>query len=52
MPKVPYTVADLRALKGTRQLTQILVKSVEEAAAAGAAGIDLLAVEETLWSPE
>lgn len=52
MPKVRYTVADLRALKGERQLTQILVKSVEEAAAAEAAGIDMLAVEETLWSPD
>lgn len=36
------TVADLLACKGKRQLTQVLVKSVEEAAAAEAAGIEMV----------
>ncbi|MEO1679686.1 MAG: 3-methyl-2-oxobutanoate hydroxymethyltransferase [Pseudomonadota bacterium] len=37
-----YTAADLRALKGTRTLTQTTANSAEEAAAAHAAGIDLI----------
>ena len=37
-----YTVYDLRQLKGKRCLTHVHVKSPEEAAAAAAAGIDLL----------
>jgi 3-methyl-2-oxobutanoate hydroxymethyltransferase len=37
-----YTVADLRALKGLRKLTQTTANSVEEAAAARDAGIDLI----------
>lgn len=41
-----YTVADLLALRGRKQLTEVLVRSPEEAAAAEAAGIDLLCVEE------
>ena len=38
------TVADLRALKGTRQLCMLRVESVEEAAAAQQAGIDMISV--------
>lgn len=45
------TVADLRALKGKRVLTQVLVRSVEEAAAAAQAGIEMVSVDETDWSP-
>ena len=41
-PNVKYTVNDLRRLKGQRQLTHIHVKSPEEAAAADAAGVDLM----------
>lgn len=41
-PRKKYTVHDLRALKGQRCLTHIHVKSVGEAAAAEAAGIDLM----------
>src|SRR5438093_9432162 len=37
-----YSVYDLRQLKGKRCLTHIHIKSAEEAAAAEAAGIDLL----------
>lgn len=41
-PRKKYTLCDLRALKGKRCLTHIHVKSAEEAAAAEAAGIDLM----------
>lgn len=41
-PRKKYTVHDLRKLKGKRCLTHIHVKSPEEAAAAEAAGIDLM----------
>jgi 3-methyl-2-oxobutanoate hydroxymethyltransferase len=41
-PTRKYSVYDLRRLKGKRCLTHIHVKSPEEAAAAEAAGIDLL----------
>jgi 3-methyl-2-oxobutanoate hydroxymethyltransferase len=38
------TVADILALKGKRQITKLRVESMEEAAAAHAAGIDMLSV--------
>jgi len=41
-PRKKYTVHDLRLLKGKRCLTHIHVKSPEEAAAAEAAGVDLM----------
>ena len=41
-PRKRYTVHDLRQLKGRRVLTHVHVKSPEEAAAAEAAGIDLM----------
>src|SRR5215470_10473411 len=41
-PRKKYSVYDLRQLKGKRCLTHVHVKSPEEAAAAEAAGIDLL----------
>lgn len=41
-PDKKYSIYDLRQLKGKRCLTHIHVKSPEEAAAAEAAGIDLL----------
>jgi 3-methyl-2-oxobutanoate hydroxymethyltransferase len=45
------TVADLRALRGERLLTQILVRSVEEASATAEAGIEMVSVDESHWSP-
>ena len=45
------TVAGLRAVKGKRQLTMLFVETPEEAAAASAAGIDILSIIEPLWSP-
>jgi 3-methyl-2-oxobutanoate hydroxymethyltransferase len=41
-PRKKYTVHDLQQLKGKRCLTHIHVKSPEEAAAAEAAGVDLM----------
>ena len=41
-PRKKYTVHELRQLKGKRCLTHIHVKSPEEAAAAEAAGVDLM----------
>jgi len=41
-PRKRYTVHELRQLKGKRVLTHIHVKSPEEAAAAEAAGVDLM----------
>jgi 3-methyl-2-oxobutanoate hydroxymethyltransferase len=46
------TVADLRALKGKRQLTMLFVDTVEEASAACAAGIDILSIIDPVWTPE
>jgi 3-methyl-2-oxobutanoate hydroxymethyltransferase len=45
------TVGDLRALKGKRQLTMLFVDQPEEAAAAAAAGIDMLSIIEPVWTP-
>lgn len=47
------TVADLRALKGKRQLTMLRVMTLEEAAAAEQAGIDIVSIPpELLLHPE
>ncbi|WP_439562839.1 3-methyl-2-oxobutanoate hydroxymethyltransferase [Roseinatronobacter sp.] len=46
------TVADIRALKGKRQLTMLYVETVEEASAAAEAGIDMLSIIAPLWTPE
>ena len=46
------TVADLLACKGKRQLTQVLVKSLEEAAAAEAAGIEMINLAGESFTPE
>jgi 3-methyl-2-oxobutanoate hydroxymethyltransferase len=45
------TVADLMALKGKTQLTMLFVRTTDEAAAAAAAGIDLLSIIDPLWTP-
>jgi 3-methyl-2-oxobutanoate hydroxymethyltransferase len=44
MPRTRPTVADLRALKGKRQLTMLRIFTLEEAAAAEEAGIDIVSV--------
>lgn len=43
------TVADLRALKGRRQLTMVYVTTTDEAAACAEAGIDVLSIETAYW---
>ena len=45
------TVADLRALKGQRQLSMLRVETLDEAHAAQQAGIDLLSVPPALLGP-
>lgn len=45
------TIADLRALKGKRQLSMLRVETLEEAAAAQEAGVDLLSVPPALLGP-
>ena len=50
--KLP-TVSDLRALKGQKQLTMLRYFSLDEAAAAEAAGIDIASVSaEILFHPQ
>jgi 3-methyl-2-oxobutanoate hydroxymethyltransferase len=46
------TVKDLLDCKGKRQLTMLFVETIEEAAAAAAAGIDILSIVDPLWTPE
>ena len=46
------TVADLRAAKGKRPLSMLYVETVEEAAAAAAAGVDILSIIAPVWTPE
>ncbi len=45
------TVADLRALKGKRHLSMLFVDTLDEAAAASAATIDVLAIIAPVWTP-
>jgi 3-methyl-2-oxobutanoate hydroxymethyltransferase len=52
MSRTHPTVADLRALKGTRQMTMLYVDKVDEAAAAAAAGIDMLSIITPVWTPQ
>ena len=46
------TVADIRALKGKRQLTMLYVDTPDEAAAAATAGIDMLSIIDPVWTLE
>ena len=46
------TVADIRALKGKRKLSMLFVDTPQEAAAAAAAGIDMLSIIDPVWTPE
>lgn len=46
------TVADIRALKGKRQISMLYVETPDEAAAANAAGIDMLSIIDPVWTPE
>jgi 3-methyl-2-oxobutanoate hydroxymethyltransferase len=44
------SVAELRSLKGTRQLSMLHIENAEEAAAAAGAEIDLLSIEQPIWN--
>jgi len=44
------TVADIRSAKGKRELTMLYVETPDEAAAAAAAGIDMLSIIAPLWT--
>ena len=46
------TVADIRALKGVRQISMLYVDTVDEARAAAEAGIDMLSIIDPVWTPE
>lgn len=52
MNRTRPTVADLRANKGVRQMTMVHIEDRDEARACAAAGIDLLSIEEPIWSPQ
>jgi 3-methyl-2-oxobutanoate hydroxymethyltransferase len=49
MNRTRRTVADVRALKGVRQLTMIHIEDRDEARACAAAGIDVLSIEDPIW---
>ena len=46
------TVAEVLALKGKKQFSMLHVTTVDEAAAAEAAGIGMLSIIEPLWTPK
>lgn len=52
MPNKRPTVADIRALKGKRQISMLFVETLDEARAAAAAGIDMLSIIDPLWTPD
>lgn len=51
-PERRPTVADMRALKGKRKISMLYVTTPEEAAAADAAGVDMLSIEGRFFTPE
>ena len=52
MDRSRMTVADIRALKGVRQMTMVYVRELDEARACAEAGIDVLSIEQPFFSPE
>ena len=46
------TVADMLAMKGKQQIKILFVDTLEEAAAADEAGIDMLSIIDPVWTPE
>jgi 3-methyl-2-oxobutanoate hydroxymethyltransferase len=52
MNRTHPTVADLRALKGQRQLSMVYVSSTDEARACAEAGVDVLSIEMSWWNDE
>lgn len=52
MNRTRPTVADIRALRGQRQLSMVHIENLDEARACAAAGIDVLSIETPIWDPE
>jgi 3-methyl-2-oxobutanoate hydroxymethyltransferase len=52
MNRIRKTVADMRAVKGKRQLTMLYVDTEDEARAAAEAGIDMLSIIDPVWTPQ
>ncbi len=52
MKNTRMTVADLRAVKGQRMLSMLYVETADEAAAAAAAGVDVLSIIAPVWTPQ
>ena len=52
MNRTRLTVADLRALRGERQLSMVYVRELDEARACAAAGVDVLSIEQPYFTPE
>ena len=52
MKNTRMTIADLRAAKGQRMLSMLYVDTLEEAAAAAAAGVDVLSIIAPVWTPQ
>lgn len=46
------TVADIRGLKGKRQMTMLFVETQDEARAAADAGIDMLSIVDLIWTAQ
>lgn len=49
MNRTRPTVADIRATKGTRQMTMVHIENADEARACAAVGIDVLSIETPIW---
>lgn len=52
MKNTRMTVADLRAVKGQQMLSMLYVETLDEAAAAAMAGVDVLSIVAPLWTPQ
>jgi 3-methyl-2-oxobutanoate hydroxymethyltransferase len=51
MNRTRLTIADVRALKGVRQMSMVHVEDLDEARACASVGIDILSIEAPIWSP-
>lgn len=52
MNRTRPTVADIRAIKGRRQLSMVHIENLDEARACAAAGIDVLSIDTPHWNAE
>jgi 3-methyl-2-oxobutanoate hydroxymethyltransferase len=49
MNRTRPTVADIRALRGRRQLSMVHIENLDEARACAAAGVDVLSIDTPIW---